>query len=54
MGRHFLTKAVRRGPSMSRRPTLIALAKPRKPTPALARRGGVALIPLERSMSLGM
>jgi len=38
-GRHLPTKAVRRGPSMSRRPALIALAKPRKSAPALERYG---------------
>jgi len=32
---HLSTKAVRRGPSMSGRLALIALAKPRKPVPAL-------------------
>jgi hypothetical protein len=35
-GRHLSMKAVMRGPSMFGRPALIALAKPRKPAPALA------------------
>jgi hypothetical protein len=34
---HLSIKAVRRGPSMSGRPALIALAKPRKSALALAR-----------------
>jgi hypothetical protein len=37
--RHMSTKAVRRRPSMSGRPALIALAKPRKLALALARYG---------------
>jgi hypothetical protein len=36
-GRHLSMKAVRRRPSMSGRPALIALAKPRKLAPALER-----------------
>jgi len=38
-GCHLSMKGVRRGPSMSRRPALIALAKPRKLAPALERYG---------------
>jgi hypothetical protein len=38
-GHHLSTKAVRRGPSMSGRPTLKALAKPRKLAPTLKRYG---------------
>jgi hypothetical protein len=38
-GHHLLMKVVRRGLSMSRRPALIALAKPKKSAPALERYG---------------
>jgi cobalamin biosynthesis protein CobT len=38
-GHHLSTKVVRRGPSMSGRPALIALANPRKLAHALKRYG---------------